>query len=100
MSSKPTLKRRPKTRRVTFTLPAEVDAREVTLCGDFNDWSRDSIRLARNDTGEWEATVGLQVGQAYRYRYLLDGHHWENAWNADQYIPNPYGGDDSVLVLK
>jgi hypothetical protein len=100
MSTKPTPKRRPKTRKVTFTLPAEVDAQDVALCGDFNAWSSDSIKLARNDGGEWEATVGLQPGRAYRYRYLLDGRQWENAWHADQYIPNPYGGDDSVLVVE
>ena len=93
-------KRKPRSRKVTFTLPAEVDASDVALCGDFNDWSNETIKLARRATGEWHATVGLQPGTTYRYRYLLDGHRWENAWNADEYAPNPYGGDDSVLVLE
>ena len=34
-----------------------------------------------------------------RYRYLLDGSRWENDWSADEYVPNGYGSDDSVLVI-
>jgi len=32
---------------VTFTLPGEVGAGHVALCGDFNDWSAGSIALHR-----------------------------------------------------
>jgi 1,4-alpha-glucan branching enzyme len=84
--------------KVAFTLPAGVDANDVALCGDFNEWRSDDIKLARDGNGGWSTTVALEPGRAYRYRYLLDGQRWENAWNADQYVPNPYGGDDSVLV--
>jgi 1,4-alpha-glucan branching enzyme len=94
---------KPKTPRpvkVTFTLPAQIEADEVALCGDFNGWSHDEIKLGRDGDGEWRTTIGLLPGHAYRYRYLLDGHRWENAWNADRYDPNPYGGDDSVVVLE
>jgi 1,4-alpha-glucan branching enzyme len=98
--TKRTTKTRPlKAVKVAFTLPAEIDARDVALCGDFNDWRRDDIKMARHGNGEWYTTVALEPGRAYRYRYLLDGQRWENAWDADQYVPNPYGGDDSVLVL-
>ena len=44
-------------------------------------------------------TVGLDAGQAYRFRYLLDGQRWENDWAADAYQPNDFGGDDSVVDL-
>ena len=43
-------------------------------------------------------TISFRPG-VYRYRYLLDGTRWENAWDADDYVPNPYGGDDSVVVV-
>ena len=89
----------PKTVEVTFTLPVDVDAEEVALCGEFNDWSSDDIKLIRAHDGGWQATVSLEPGRAYRYRYLLDGRRWENAWDADNYVPNPYGGDDSVIVV-
>jgi hypothetical protein len=44
-------------------------------------------------------TVDLEAGRAYRFRYLLDGERWDNDWAADAYIPNSFGGDDSVVDL-
>jgi hypothetical protein len=44
----------------------------------------------------FEVTVPLERNHRYRYRYLIDGHRWENDWNADEYVPNAHGGDDSV----
>jgi len=90
---------KPKTTQVTFTLPASVDAQEVALCGEFNDWSANAVKLSRNHDQHWQTTLDLEPGRSYRYRYLLDGHRWENAWDADQYAPNPYGSDDSVIVV-
>lgn len=84
---------------VTFTLPADVQADSVALCGEFNEWSTENMKLERNGDGSWLATVALEPGRAYRYRYLLDGQRWENAWQADDYVPNPYGSDDSVVVV-
>lgn len=85
---------------VTFTLPAEVRAETVALCGEFNDWSADDTRLDRDPDGTWRTTVALQPGRSYRYRYLLDGQRWENARQADQYAPNPYGSVDSVIFVR
>ena len=86
-----------KTAQVVFTLPADIEADEVVLCGEFNGWSPDT-KLARNGDGSWHTTIALPPG-TYRFRYLLDGTRWENAWDADDYVPNPYGGDDSVIVI-
>jgi 1,4-alpha-glucan branching enzyme len=90
---------KPRAVKVAFTLPAEVEADHVALCGEFNNWSADDIELSRDDDGTWRATVSLEPGRAYRYRYLLDGQRWRNAWEADSYLPNPYGEDDSVVVV-
>ena len=84
---------------VPFSLPAEVHADRVFLCGEFNGWSTEDVQLQRSDDGAWQAIVALEPGRAYRYRYLLDGDRWENGWQADGYVPNPYGGDDSVVVV-
>lgn len=85
--------------KIVFTLPAEVGADDVALCGEFNDWSAQDIRLTREADGAWRASVSLEPGRSYRYRYLLDGTRWENSWDADEYVVNPYGGDDSVVVV-
>jgi 1,4-alpha-glucan branching enzyme len=83
--------------KVAFTLPAEINANQVTLCGEFNDWSP-GTKLTRSGDGSWQTTLALAPG-AYRYRYLIDDTRWENAWDADDYVPNPYGTDDSVMVV-
>jgi hypothetical protein len=85
---------------VTFTLPADVPADTVALCGEFNEWSADDIRLERGSDGSWRATVPLEPGRSYRYRYLLDGQRWENDRRADRYVPNPLGSTDSVIVVE
>jgi 1,4-alpha-glucan branching enzyme len=84
--------------KVTFDLPASVAAMEVALVGDFNNWSPTETKLKRKKDSAWKVTVPLQAGQAYRYRFLLDGRHWENDWSADLYTPNEFGTDDSVVV--
>ena len=56
------------------------------------------IKLTRDGDGGWRAIVALEPGRAYRYRFLLDGERWENAWYGD-YVSNAYGADDSVVVV-
>ena len=84
---------------ITFLLPAEVHADTVALCGEFNDWSADDTQLERGSDGSWRAIVALKPGRSYRYRYLLDGHRWENDRQADRYVPNALGSTDSVVVV-
>jgi hypothetical protein len=85
---------------VTFTLPPQVQADTVALCGDFDEWSADSIMLERDSHDYWRVTIPLERGHTYRYRYLLDGERWENSWQADGYVRNSYGSDDSVICVK
>jgi 1,4-alpha-glucan branching enzyme len=82
---------------VTFELDGEVVADSAAVAGDFNDWSPQDGVLDRGDDGVFRRTVVLEVGRTYRFRYLLDGERWVNAIDADDYEPNRYGGDDSVV---
>jgi 1,4-alpha-glucan branching enzyme len=84
---------------VTFELPAQVVGDTVHLVGDFNEWSKDATPMTRRKDGRHSATVSLKAGAAYRYRYLVDGHRWENDWSADAYAHNEFGGDDSVVEV-
>jgi 1,4-alpha-glucan branching enzyme len=94
-----TINRGGMTCRVTFELPAEAQATEVRLRGEFNDWSPDAHLLRRRKDGSFAATISLPTGRAYRYRFLLDGRRWENDWAADGYVANAYGGEDSLVVV-
>jgi hypothetical protein len=84
---------------VVFSLPAETRAERVTLSGDFNDWSLDSISLAQGDDRAWSVTVPLTPG-TYRYKFLLDGETWENGPDADRLEDNAYGTQDSVIEVR
>ncbi len=83
--------------RVTFRLPSTIWAESVHLVGDFNDWSRTSHPLQRTRDGEWEISLLLDQGRAYQFRYLVNRSDWQNDWNADRYVSNPFGGENSVI---
>ncbi len=88
-----------KTCRVTFELPSEVLAQTASLCGDFNDWSPDENPMVRRKDGRFSVTVVLPADQSYRYRFLLDGKHWENDWDAEMYVSNEFGTEDSLISV-
>lgn len=85
--------------RVTFTLPADVNAQSVALLGEFNDWVSEANPMKRRKDGTLSVAVSLKPGQQYRFRYLLDGERWENDGQADSYAPNEFGAEDSVLQV-
>ncbi len=87
--------------KVTFRLPREAapDAQKVCIVGDFNNWDKGAAVMKRLKSGDFTITMELETGREYCYRYLIDAAKWENDWWADSYRPNPYGNDDSVVVL-
>ena len=85
--------------RVTFRLAAETGAQRVNLAGEFNAWNETSHPMKQLKNGDFSITVTLEAGQSYRFRYLLDGERWENDWDADTYLPNPMGTEDSVVKV-
>ncbi len=85
--------------RVTFKLPAEVEAKTAVLCGEFNQWNPDSNPMKKLKDGSFSVTVSLAADNQYRFRYLLDGERWENDWQADAYMPNEHGTDDSIVAV-
>ena len=85
--------------RVTFRLPAEVDSDAAFLYGDFNQWDGESTPMKKLKDGSFSVTVSLQAGRSYRFRYRLDNDRWENDWEADDYLPNQLGTDDSIVTV-
>jgi 1,4-alpha-glucan branching enzyme len=87
--------------KITFTLPEEAvkNGKQVTLVGDFNKWNPDNLPLKKLKNGSFSTTIELLSGRTYRFKYLIDNCLWENDWHADLYLPNPFGGEDSVLTV-
>lgn len=87
--------------KVTFSLPegAAVNAKSVSLVGDFNEWSPDTNPMKKNRNGSFSVTVELETGKSYHYRYLIDSSHWENDWEADAYVPTEFGDSENSIVV-
>ena len=85
--------------KATFSLTAP-EAKGVKIVGDFNDWNLETgFEMKRLKSGVFKATLNLDRDQDYQFRYLIDGTDWENDWEADAYVPTPYGVENSVAVL-
>ncbi len=85
---------------VIFEIPGSIWAERINLVGDFNDWDRENLPFRHNWAGNWEIELELEAGREYRFRYLLDGEHWRDDWQADSYVPNPYGSYDSIIIAE
>lgn len=84
--------------KVTLTLPEEWANKEVVVAGSFNDWDTSSDKLEK-ENGKWTTTLRLKPENEYRFKYLIDGEKWENDDAADQYVPNEFGSEDSVIKI-
>lgn len=88
--------------RVTFTLPVEAakGGKEVRLVGEFNAWKWENGYRMNPRNSEFAADVELAPGRDYQFRYLIDNKIWENHWQADAYLPTPFGVENSVVSLR
>lgn len=84
--------------KVTFYTPAAIEAETVYLVGDFNEWSEDETPMQPLKDGRFKVTLNLDNDNEFQFRYLVNGAEWHNDWEADKYVPNPFSGDNSVVV--
>jgi Glycogen recognition site of AMP-activated protein kinase len=83
---------------VTFTVADPTRAAEdVYLVGDFNDWDPAATPMA-NHHGRHTATVALQPGWRYRFRYLSSVDGWFNDDTGGHEF-NEFGQQNCVLDL-
>jgi len=85
--------------RIWFYLPAEVDAEEANLVGDFNQWDETATPMKQKKDGTFYIALTLDTGKTYQFRYLLDHKRWENDWNADDYVRTEMGVENSVVEV-
>lgn len=82
-------------KRVTFTVEAP-GAKEVFLCGTFNEWNG-GTQMKLDGDGTWKATLLLAPG-TYEYRIKADD-HWMDDPAAESHVPNPYGSRNCVRTV-
>lgn len=87
--------------KVTFRVPrqASMGAKSVSIVGDFNNWSIMDHPMKRLKNGDFSATIDLEAGREYQFRYLMDEKVWENDWEADKYVRSGYGNCENSVVI-
>lgn len=84
--------------KVTFRIPGEWAEETASIVGDFNNWDPESDILAKKN-GSWETTLRFKPETEYKFRYFLDGSRWANDEEADDYLSNSFGTEDSFLKV-
>ena len=77
-----------------FTHPT---ARQVAVAGCFNHWQPEAKILHPAGGGLWVKDTALPPG-TYEYCFVVDG-EWMPDPLAKDYVPNPYGGRNSMLKV-
>ena len=87
----------PKFKEVDFSI-ASVDAKEVYVTGNFNNWKLDDKSRMEQTNGKWHKKIRLKPG-LHHYRFVIDGKWTEDPDNIRKEI-NPYGEMDSLLEVS
>ena len=87
--------------KVTFTLAKDKanSAKYINLAGEFNNWDIESIPMKKNKAGEFSASVDLNQGREYQFKYVIDSKLWVNDMQADKFVPNVFYSENSVILL-
>jgi 1,4-alpha-glucan branching enzyme len=73
-------------------------AHSVCVAGSFNQWQPGEKPLSLNGHGHWWKEAALPPG-TYEYCLVVDG-EWIADPLAEDYVPNPYGGRNSVMTVS
>ena len=83
---------------------ASKEAVAMELLCEHNGWEPVAMKKQSNGTYRGSITVDRGVQDAYQYRFKLtyaDGtSKYDNDWNADDYVANPFGGENSIFYAK
>jgi 1,4-alpha-glucan branching enzyme len=70
--------------KITFALPADEPVGNVSVVGDFNDWTPGTHVFAKRANGTRSVAVTLPEGGRYRFRYLGTDGYWFDEDDADR----------------
>ena len=88
--------------KATFRIPEEMGnlADTAHIVGEFNNWTFFSNPMQKLKSGAFTATLELEPGREYQFRYLLDKKIWKNETDADKSVTTPYEDcQNSVIIV-
>lgn len=89
------------TKKIDFLLSPEIvgNATSGMLLGDFNNWNYENgIAMKKQKDGSLKASVALETGKSYQYRFLLSDGRWVNDKNADSYVKVPLFNAENCVI--
>jgi 1,4-alpha-glucan branching enzyme len=78
--------------RVEFVLPEARLSGTVSVVGEFNDWDPAALPLQPRGDGTRAASVVLDVGHAYAFRYQGSDGRWYDEETSDGVVPDRVSG--------
>ena len=89
--------------KVTLSVPKSISngAKKIQVVGDFNNWNtKKATPMEQLKNGIFKATLSLETGKTYQFKYLIDGEIWENDDYADDYVRNDFDTMNSIVNLQ
>jgi len=85
---------------IHFSFHGDDSIRSVAVAGDFNGWSASENPMRKNsESGLWQLQLPLRSGR-YRYKFVINHSRWIADPNASHYELDPFGGKNSVLIVR
>ena len=88
--------------KVTFKVDPELaqGADKVMLAGEFNKWNTGKkAEMKKLKNGAFTATLDLETGKEYAFRYVVNGKQWVNEPEADKFIPSGVSMEENSVVV-
>jgi len=84
--------------KVTFVLPEDHPYEgDISVVGDFNDWTPGEHRLVRRSNQTFSTNVLLPEDGRYAFRYYSEEEGWIDDDEADDYEPNAFGSTNCIV---
>ncbi len=85
--------------KVTFEVSADAvnGGKSVSLLGDFNEWNPTALKKQKD--GAFKASVELEKGKEFAFRYLVDNDLWINDEAADKYVASGVSYEENSVVV-
>ncbi len=85
--------------KVTFVLPDDHPyGEDVSVVGDFNDWTPGEHRFVRRSNQTYSTNVMLPEEGRYAFRYYSEEQGWINDEEADDFVRNEFGETNCVVA--
>jgi len=86
-----------KTKKIRFSLEA-VEANNVSLVGEFNNWNPDADPMQRDENGTW-TKIKMLSPRNMEYKFYIDGEWTQDPENL-RTCPNCFGTQNSVVKVR